>query len=100
MTSTLKHVLMLVGILAFGFSVYYLISKYDVVSKIDTKKADVEMQTQELERNVLAGLNELAEIQFDASLFNMREYAALTQVQQVLVPELPVYRVDPFAPYE
>jgi hypothetical protein len=96
MQTSLRQILSTALLIAVFGGAYYALSYLDFFSSARMTREQVETQTQEFERDLVAQLDDLNAISLDGSAFEGREYASLVDITVVL--ESPqVHRSDPFA---
>lgn len=98
MTSTVKHLLVLLAVCTLFGGVYYGLSLTGFFEAGLRTAEDVRAMTDQLEQEILADFAKIDSISIDVSVFSMPGFLALQDTPLIIQPK-PVSRDNPFERY-
>lgn len=98
MSTTLKHLLVLLAVLALLGGVYYGLSLTGFFERGLRTTEDVRAMTDQLEQDILADFSKIEGLALDDSVFTMPGFQALQDTPLIIQPK-PVSRNNPFERY-
>jgi len=96
MNANLKSLVMLLVFCAIAGGAYWLLVSSDILGLAQTRKEDVELETAQLEAEVLSKLGDVERIKLDNSLFMREDFVSMRDLTTKL-PQPLLARPNPFA---